>query len=430
MKNKTSSYFVIQLAAFGLLLVGVFFLTSSIFGAVKKNKQKSQAVNSWWSIQSIDTMKYSRDLSREKMTSKTFDAIIDAQVRDIKKAGATYVAIATPYDEEFVPMLARWVAAARKYNLYVWFRGNFSGWEGWFEYPKINRDDHQKMLTTFISNHPELFAEDDIFTPCPECENGGPGDPRQTGDIAGHRLFLINEYETATAAFRKIGTGVNVGYFSMNYDVANVIMDKKTTEALGGIVTIDHYVKTPEQLVQDIRSIAKKSGGKVFIGEFGAPIPDIHGDMNEQEQYTWIQKALTLMAKEPHLVGVNYWVNVGGSTQLWSDDGTPKKAVQTIMQTFLPPFIQGTLVNQFNKPIANIEILSPYKKVTTDASGRYTLPYLSNSEAVTIKTHNYADKTVYISDLLKNSKVVIEKIKLTWFEIIAAYIYNLFSNRR
>lgn len=383
---------------------------------------------SWWPIQSIDTMKYSRDLSREKLTSKSFDATIDMQMSAIKNTGATYVAIATPYDEEFVPMLTRWVTAARKYDLHVWFRGNFSGWEGWFEYPKITRDDHRKMLVTFISNHPELFQEGDIFTPCPECENGGPGDPRQTGDIEGYRLFLIKEYQAATSAFRKIGTGVTVGYFSMNYDVANVIMDKKTTEALGGIVTIDHYVKSPEQLVSDVRAIAKKSGGNVFIGEFGAPIPDIHGDMNDQAQYTWIQNALTLMAKEPLLIGVNYWVNVGGSTQLWLEDGTANESVKAMTQIFRPSFIQGTLVNQFSKPIINAEIQTPYKTITSNASGQYTLPYFSDSESVTIKIKNYADRTVYVSDLVKNNIVVIEKIHLSWFESILDYLNNLFSN--
>ncbi|MDP3888564.1 MAG: hypothetical protein Q8Q24_00825, partial [bacterium] len=93
-------------------------------------------------FKSIDTMKYSRDIAREKLNDPSFDKVIDTQVKNIADTGATHVAIATPYDEEFLPILKRWVSSARKYNLKVWFRGNWSGWEGWFDYPKIDRSTH------------------------------------------------------------------------------------------------------------------------------------------------------------------------------------------------------------------------------------------------------------------------------------------------
>ena len=60
-----------------------------------------------WTFQSIDTMKYSRDVAREKLYDPSFDAIIDRQVGAIAETGATHVAIAVPYDEEFVPFLER-----------------------------------------------------------------------------------------------------------------------------------------------------------------------------------------------------------------------------------------------------------------------------------------------------------------------------------
>ena len=70
----------------------------------------------------------------------------------------------------------------RKHGLSVWFRGNFSGWEEWFGYPKIKAYEHINKTRNFIINNPELFADGDIFTSCPECENGGPGDPRDTNN--------------------------------------------------------------------------------------------------------------------------------------------------------------------------------------------------------------------------------------------------------
>lgn len=72
---------------------------------------------SFWQVRSIDTMKYSRDLSREKLYDQNFDKVIDEQTKNIAEAGATHIAIDTPYDEEFLPILRRWVKAARKYEL-------------------------------------------------------------------------------------------------------------------------------------------------------------------------------------------------------------------------------------------------------------------------------------------------------------------------
>ena len=96
----------------------------------------------FWEVQSIDTMKYSRDLSREKLKDPSFDTVIDRQVKAIAETGATHVAISTPYDEEFLPILKRWASAARNYNLKIWFRGNWSGWEKWFDYKSISREEH------------------------------------------------------------------------------------------------------------------------------------------------------------------------------------------------------------------------------------------------------------------------------------------------
>ena len=111
-------------------------------------------------------------------------------------------------------------------------------------------------------------------------------------------------------------------------------MDKQTTQALGNIVAIDHYVKDPEQIAKDAHEIALQSGGRVVLGEIGAPIPDINGNLNQEEQAKWIEQALAGAKETPEIIGINYWVNVGGSTRLWGDDGTPRKAVDTIKKYF------------------------------------------------------------------------------------------------
>lgn len=293
-----------------------------------------------WNFQSIDTMKFSRDLSREKLNDPTFAATINDQVKKIAATGATHVAIATPYDEEFLPILREWVAAARANHLHVWFRGNFSGWEQWFGYPAITRQQHIEMTRQFILNHPDLFEDGDVFTACPECENGGPGDPRKTGNLSSYRQFLIDEYAVTKQSFAQIKKHVASNYLSMNADVAKLVMDYKTTQAVGGIVTIDHYVASVDQMISDIRQIANNSGGKIVIGEFGAPIPDIHGAMTQDQQASFIGEVLTQLEKEPEVIGVSYWVNVGGSTELWDENGTPTKAVAVLTNHFNSPIIK------------------------------------------------------------------------------------------
>lgn len=283
-----------------------------------------------WSIRSVDTMKYSRDLAREKRTDDKFDQVIDQQVKAIASTGASHIAIATPYDQEFVPFLRRWVDSARKYKLKVWFRGNFSGWEKWFDHKRITRAEHLALLTDFITGNPFLFEEGDIFTPCPECENGGPGDPRVTGDIEGHRQFLIDSTRVGRDAFVTIGKNVEVGYHSMNYDVAMAVMDKPTTQAVGGIVAVDHYLSSSAKMIKDIQALKDRSGGKIFLGEFGAPIPDLNGEMSEDEQADWLRQTLDLLVVNKSVIGLNYWVNVGGSTELWGSDGLPRRGVDVL----------------------------------------------------------------------------------------------------
>lgn len=314
-----------------LILLLPFFLIIPIVALVLNlNKSSITSKTPLWEFRSVDTVKYSRDVAGQMIDDPSFDSVINEQVADIASLGASHIAIATPYDQRFVPFLERWVRAAREHKLKVWFRGNFSGWENWFGYDRIGREEHKKLLKEFIENNPGLFEDGDIFTSCPECENGGPGDPRLNGDPIGHKKFLIEEYQISNQSFGKIGKKVNSGFYSMNYDVAKLIMDKETTQALGNIVVIDHYIKDAAEVAKDAKEIAQMSGGKVVLGEFGAPIPDIHGDMTEEEQSKWIEEGLAEAAKTAEIIGINYWVNVGGSTRLWNDDGTRRKAADTI----------------------------------------------------------------------------------------------------
>lgn len=287
-----------------------------------------------WRIRAVDTMKESRDLAREKSGDASYDRHIDAQMAAIAATGATHVAIATPYDPEFVPFLRRWVAAARAHDLHVWFRGNMAGWEGWFGYDRITSTQHTALVTAFIHDNPDLFHDGDAFSACPECENGGPGDPRTTRDVDGYRAFLVSEHDAVAAAFTAIGRNIRTDLWPMNADVARLVMDSTTTAALGGTVTLDHYVTDPQRLAADVAAIAAASRGRVVLGEFGAPIPDLHGNMTPDQQHTWLAAALTALRDVPTLDGVSYWTATGGTTALWNDDLTPRPAVAALTAAY------------------------------------------------------------------------------------------------
>lgn len=412
---------------FKKILASIFVIAAAFIFISTKVSGQTQKV-SWWPVQSIDTVKYSRDIAREKADSPEFDSVIDKQVKQIASVGATHIAIGTPYDEEFIPFMKRWLASARKYGLKVWFRGNFSGWEEWFGYKAISRGQHLQMVKDFISKHSDLFQDGDIFSSCPECENGGPGDPRKN-DLAGFRQFLIDEYKTAKDAFRITGKTVITNYFPMNGDVAKLVMDKETTKALGGVIVVDHYVATPSELATDVRDFARNSGGKVVLGEFGAPIPDIQGKMTEDEQAAWIDSALSALTKEPDLIGLNYWTSVGGSTQIWDENNNPTKAVSVIGKFFLPKTLSGTVIDETGGKITGATVTTKEQSVSTNSVGQYTIPFLANFEPVEIAADGYNTK-VYLIQEKTNVITTLKRTKENVFFTLRKILYRLFSRPR
>ena len=384
--------------------------------------QQVSARERFFQVQSIDTMKYSRDLARQKLNDLKFDQVIETQIKNIADIGATHVSLGTPYEEEFVPYLKRWVAIARKYKLNVWFRGNLAGWENWFDYPKFKDGNlHSEKTKKFILENADLFEDGDVFTSCPECENGGPGDPRKTGDVIGFRNFIIAEYKTVKEAFKTLGKNVTANYYSMNGDVARLIMDKETTKALDGVVTIDHYVSTPKKLEKDVKEYAEKSGGKIALGEFGAPIPDIHGIMSESEQAEWIDQALKKLIQTQDVVAINYWAAMASTTELWNNDYSPRQAVSALTKYFEPINLTGTIKDEKGQSLKEITIKGKEKTlVVTDDT--YAIPVL-DKESITFSKHGYVSLNLTVK--AENTKDVQKDIILT--KSYPSPIYTFFS---
>ncbi len=388
------------------------------------------AKSSYWPVQSIDTMKFSRDLAREKLNDKSFEETIKLQVEKIAATGATHVAIGTPYDEEFLPFLRKWVKAARKQELKVWFRGNFSGWEGWFGYDPILPEQHKLNTRQFIVLNQDLFEDGDIFTSCTECENGGPGDPRETGDIDGFRKFLVTEYQLTKKAFDEIGKNVSSNYYSVNGDVARLVMDKKTTEKLDAVVVIDHYVADPEQLAKDLKEISERSGGQVVLGEFGAPIPNIHGYLTEKQQGEWVSTALTELAKVETLVGINYWTSFGGTTGIWSINGQEREAAKVLSAYYSPEKVSGRVVNELGRGVKGAMITVGAKRFHTDKNGLFSVLIVPSQDKLVIDAKSYNQKVVKVDELNLSTEIVLTKSRESIFFKLAKLISSLLRKWR
>ncbi len=385
--------------------------------------------DSWWKVQSVDTVKYSRDLARSEISNPNLDSIIDEQVKDIADIGANYVAIDTPYDEEFRPYLIKWVESARRHNLNVWFRGNFSGWEKWFDYQSISSEDHLKMTSNFILNNPDLFKDGDIFTACPECENGTIGDPRSTGNLDEYRSFMINEYQITKNDFKKINKKVISNFNSMNGDVAMAVMDKPTTQSMDGIVTIDHYVADPEKITDYINLISENSGGKIVLGEFGAPIPDLNGNLDEDQQSIWINEALNKIAQSNNIIGINYWTNINSTTQLWNNNGIPRKAVSIVKNYYSPQILRGSIKNEIGQAVRNADVYIANKSTKSDNNGYFSIPYINHNTNVNIYSPDYMHQIISIDDFKKNGKAILIKYPEDFWFRAEKLFYSIYTSR-
>lgn len=360
-----------------LLFLGFVILVSKLFHHVYLPRANAESESTLWKYQCVDTMKTSRDRARNWKETTDLHNSITKQVALIKELGANCIAIDTPYDSEFLPYLRSWVTAARSAQLSIWFRGNFSGWEGWFDYPHTLTS-HELLTKTssFIQNNSDLFEDGDIFTPAPEGENGGEFNQVEIDEYPAFRSFLTSEYTVSQSAFSKIGKKVEVNWLSMNGGLAKRMLDATTINSTGQTVTLDHYIKTAPEMSEYINYFYDTFGAKVVIGEFGAPIPDINGEMTESEQALFIDKLfLELYNQREKVTGVNYWVLYDSSTALINPDGTKRKAYETVKKYFKPLTISGSVTDEFNTPLADVTIQeSTYnQKLITDKNGDFTL---------------------------------------------------------
>lgn len=343
-----------------------------------------------WDICAIDTMKTSRDKAKAELNNPGYDEDIKSQLKLIKQTGATYVTIGTPYDDQFLPYLKRWVTLARAEDLKVWFRGNWSNWEGWFDYPKnMTPKQHTDKTKKFITSHPELFEDGDIFDPCPECENSGLWP--QNAKNADYNKFVINQQKETTDAFKSTGKNVRV-FQSIIGGRAKDVLVKDSFNSLGNIIAIDHYVKSPEVMEEFINYFWQNSGTRSLVSEYGNPIPDLNGPQNDKDQAEFLKKILEVLYRNRSKVaGLNYWVLSEGTTSLINEDGSPRPAFFVLQEYFSPGEIYGNIKNPLNENLKGIPIKSTdgASVVFTDENGNFKLSIPPRSIEIEVGGEDY-----------------------------------------
>ncbi len=349
-----------------------------------------------WEICSIDTMKLSRDKARQELNHPEFDTTIAQQMKLIKQTGANYVSVGTPYDKEFLPYLRRWVKAAREQDLNVYFRGNWSEWEGWFEYPKnLSPEQHIAKTVKFIEENAELFQSGDIFDPCPECENAGHW-PQPAKDQE-FREFVIKQQNATKAAFKQINIPVDVRQ-SIIGGRAKEVLDSESLKQLGNRVQIDHYVPNPKGMSEYL-DYFESAQTKTLVSEFGAPIPDMNGSMTEKQQADFIRSVLETMYRHNGSVdGLNYWVLSHGTTELVDESGKPRLAYEVIKEYFTPQIVSGRIVDELDKPISGVKVkTSDGNQVLTDENGFYSLKFPIREMDLIIESDKFATQSAHIA---------------------------------
>ena len=203
----------------------------------------------------------------------------------------------------------------------------------------------------------------------------------------------------------------------MNGDVARVIMDRDTTRALDGVVTIDHYVSTPEKLIEDIESIARVSGGSIVLGEFGAPIPDIHGRLSEKQQEEWLQDALSKLIETDELIGISYWTNTGSSTQLWRSDGTPRPAAEVLKSFYKATIAHGRVIDEAGWGIEGAYLTIRDKRYFAEKNGSFEFPYFEHQDKIKVAAPGFFGQELTIEPSQMREVVLKKENEDIWFKI-------------
>jgi hypothetical protein len=299
-----------------------------------------------WAIQSVDAMKYTKDA----ICGQRSEDWINQWVAKAVEVGANYVAISTPYDNpscgNSVAYTNLWIKVIRAHGLKVWHRQMPLSFEGIYSVTKNNSSNYLSLIQNYITQHPDMYADGDIFTPIPEPQNGGIAGVTycaqnvcQFSSKEQFNQWLRDAMTISKQAFTSLGkNNIKIGYFGFdgfvawgdnNPDWTGILEDATVTQM--GNITIDHYPElVGDTMANDLQELqVRYPGVDIIIGEWGT----VTG-VNTPQQVANSMGAAVL----PNVKGFNYWqFGPGGAgEQLLNDDFTNAAQFSAVQKFFKP----------------------------------------------------------------------------------------------
>lgn len=282
-----------------------------------------------WEIQSIDSMKETKDRVENQRSDDFINRWLDAAV----ELGATHVAIDTPMTSpkgnQSIDYTRKWLQPLRGRGLKVNHRHPILSMEGDYGVHKDPNQDFVRIIDAYIRTNRDFFQDGDLFG-IPEITNVGINGVNCSSNCIFSNKDLFNlflqKYTIQTRqAFSDIGlSGVRVGGFE-GYDgfiaaglnnpnwQGKSFLDHQTVEIFGNIIAIDHYPKNIATMDSDLRVIQSIwPGRKLFIGECGM----INGESPME-----FRQCLEVFRQHTEIFGMNYWhMGMGGPESLLNED--------------------------------------------------------------------------------------------------------------
>lgn len=276
-------------------------------------------------LASVDTMKVSRDTETRPLLPQEIMQIVTMTA----KMHTNYITIDT--DWEYPAYMQEWITAIRATGNHIWFRGHPNQWENSNGVKGLMTPDmYEATEQQFILAHPGFFQPGDIFDPCSEPEAGqywqlryGSQWTSNAPNAATHafNVFLRGTTDVANSAFQQLGiNGVITTVHSTNSFFASQPGElEATTVAQFGYITVDSY---PEQYTTDSQTAANARVSELQRIEQLWHVPIIIGEMgysndvqvDDQTQQRVLTAELAAIVQLPYVIGVNYWVGPGSST--------------------------------------------------------------------------------------------------------------------
>lgn len=318
-----------------------------------------------WSIQSVDQMKYSKDV----ICSPPSDTFLDNAVTATKDTGANTIAIATPYNNVTCSgtstdpdvLAGRWISRARTNGLRVWHRHAGTQFEGIYGQSKHRSPDgarHLQNIATWIHENASLIQNGDIFTPEAEPQNGGISGVTYCGS-SGTCQFAnkadFNEWLRTAQLVTKLAlkaegfniattwgdpNGVFVGAYGFdgfivwgndNPDhVGTSKLETATVAAMDNVIAIDHYNSAQSMATDLDEAHTMFPSANYVIGEWGAI-----ASSSDSTALTATQDAFTAFAARSWIIGVNYWhLGPGTNEGLLRSDFTKRPHYYTVQDYY------------------------------------------------------------------------------------------------